>query len=155
MDAVQAHDDLRGYYIEELSVGMTAAYAKTITEADILMYAGVSGDTNPIHLNEDFAQQSMFKGRIAHGMLSSSLISTVFGTKLPGPGAIYLKQDLRFLAPVRIGETVEARVHITEIVPEKNRVVAHTVCRVGDKVVVEGQALLFVPSAPAIKAAAE
>ena len=99
---------LNGYYIEELEEGMTAAFGKTITDADILMFAGVSGDTNPVHLNEEFAQGTSFAGRIAHGMLTASLISTVLGTKLPGPGCIYLSLSLMFLAPVRDGETVRA-----------------------------------------------
>ena len=101
-----------GYFIEDLEPGMTAMFGKTITDADILMFAGVSGDTNPVHLNEEFAIGTPFKGRIAHGMLTASLISTVIGTKLPGPGCIYLSQTLRFLAPVRAGETVRAVVTV-------------------------------------------
>ena len=99
-----------GYYIEDLEAGMSAAFGKTITDADILMFAGVSGDTNPVHLNEEFALGTAFQGRIAHGMLTASLISTVLGTKLPGPGCIYLSQTLKFLAPVRAGDTVRAEV---------------------------------------------
>jgi len=95
-----------GYYIEELEVGMTASFSKTVTEADITLFAGVSGDTNPVHLDKEFAEQTMFKERIAHGMLSASFLSTVFGTKLPGPGAIYMNQSLNFKAPVCIGDTV-------------------------------------------------
>ena len=101
---------LHGYYIEDLEPGMTAAFGKTITDADILMFAGVSGDTNPVHLNEEFAMGTPFQGRIAHGMLTASLISTVLGTKLPGPGCVYLSQNLKFLAPVRAGDTVRAEV---------------------------------------------
>ena len=97
---------LHGYYLEDLSEGMSAAFGKTVTDADVLMYAGVSGDTNPVHLNEEFALETPFHGRIAHGMLTAGLISTVFGTKLPGPGCIYVSQTLRFLAPVRVGETL-------------------------------------------------
>lgn len=93
-------DDLHGYFLEDLKVGMTSLYAKTITEADIILYAGVSGDTNPVHLNAEFAEKTIFKERIAHGMLSAGLLSTVFGTKLPGPGAIYMNQNLNFKAPV-------------------------------------------------------
>ena len=89
-------DDIHGYYFEDLSVGMSASYAKTITETDIVLFAGISGDVNPVHLNQEFASDTMFEGRIAHGMLTASFISTVLGTKLPGPGCIYLRQDLRF-----------------------------------------------------------
>ena len=133
-----------GYFIEDLSPGMTAVFAKTVSEADITMFAGISGDTNPVHLDETFAEQTMFSGRIAHGMLSASFISTVFGTRLPGPGCIYLRQDLRFKAPVKAGETVEARVTVREIQSEKKRVVFDTVCSVGGKVVLEGDATLMV-----------
>ena len=112
---------LNGYYIEDLTEGMTAAFGKTVTDADVLMFAGVSGDTNPVHLNEEFAIGTPFGGRIAHGMLTASLISTVFGTKLPGPGCIYLSQTLKFLAPVRVGETVRAEVTIKSIDRERRR----------------------------------
>ncbi|WP_422364997.1 MaoC family dehydratase [Pelagibius sp.] len=135
-----------GYFLEDLSVGMTAVFAKTVSEADITMFAGISGDTNPVHLDESFAEQTMFSGRIAHGMLSASFISTVFGTRLPGPGCIYLRQDLRFKAPVKVGDTVQARVTVKEIVAEKKRVVFDTVCSVGEKVVLEGEATLMVSS---------
>ncbi len=145
MDAIPAAEDIHGYYFEDLSVGMTASYAKTVTETDIVLFAGISGDVNPVHLNQEFADDTMFEGRIAHGMLTASFISTVLGTKLPGPGCIYLRQDLRFLAPVRPGDTVHAQINITDVNPEKKRVFAHTVCRVGDTPVVEGDATLFVP----------
>ncbi len=139
-------DELHGYYLDDLKVGMTAVYAKTITDADIVLFAGISGDINPVHLNHEFASETMFEGRIAHGMLSASFISTVIGTKLPGPGAIYLSQTLKFKAPVRAGDTVQARTTITEVVPEKRRVAMRTVCSVGDKVVIEGDALVMVPA---------
>jgi 3-hydroxybutyryl-CoA dehydratase len=138
--------ELHGLYLEDLKVGMTAVYAKTVTEADIVMFAGISGDINPVHLNHEFASETMFEGRIAHGMLSASFISTVIGTKLPGPGAIYLSQNLKFKAPVRAGDTVQARTTITEIIPDKRRVAMRTVCSVADKVVIEGDALVMVPS---------
>lgn len=133
-----------GYFIEDLSPGMTAIYAKTVTDADITMFAGISGDTNPMHLDESFAEQTMFSGRIAHGLLSASFISTVFGTRLPGPGCVYLRQDLRFKAPVKAGDTVEARVTVKEIQADKRRVVFDSICSVGDKVVLEGEATLMV-----------
>ena len=146
MNALPEADGIHGYYFEDLSVGMTASYAKTITETDIVLFAGISGDVNPVHLNEEFATETMFEGRIAHGMLTASFISTVLGTKLPGPGCIYLRQDLRFLAPVRPGDTVHSQITITDVNAEKKRVYAHTVCRVGDTSVVEGEATLFVPN---------
>jgi 3-hydroxybutyryl-CoA dehydratase len=135
-----------GHFIEDLSVGQSASYTKTVTEADIVKFAEVSGDNNPVHLDEAFAQSTMFKGRIAHGMLSAGFISTVIGTKLPGSGTIYMSQTLRFKAPVRIGDTVTATCTITEIIPEKRRAVLTTVCKVGDTVVIEGEALVMVPA---------
>lgn len=136
--------ELHGYYLEDLTVGMSESYAKTVTEADIVLYAGVSGDTNPVHINQAFAEKTMFKGRIAHGMLSAAFISTVLGTKLPGPGAIYVSQNLKFKAPVYIGDTVEARATVKEVITEKRRVILETVCLVNDKVVLEGEAMLMV-----------
>lgn len=139
------NDDLMGYTIEDLSVGMSAVFAKTVTEADIVLFAGISGDINPVHLNHEFATETMFEGRIAHGMLTAGFISTVIGTKLPGPGAIYLKQSLNFKAPVRAGDTVRARVTIREVIPEKRRIVMDTVATVGETVVLDGEALILVP----------
>ena len=141
-------EEMHGYYLEDLSVGMSAVFGKTITEADIQTFAGVSGDTNPVHLHEEFAAATMFKGRVAHGMLSASFISTILGTKLPGPGCIYVSQNIQFKAPVRAGDTVTARATITEIIPEKRRVVLKTVCTIGDKVVIDGEAVALVPNRP-------
>ena len=146
MDAMQPQSDLHGYFIEDLTIGMTASYAKTITETDIVIFAGISGDNNPLHLNEEFASESIFKGRIAHGMLTAVFISTVLGTKLPGPGCVYLNQEVRFKAPVRPGQTVNTKVTISDIIQEKKRVIAESVCWVGDKVVVEGTSMLLEPS---------
>ena len=140
-----AMDDRHGYFFEDLSPGMSAVFSKTITEADLLMFAGVSGDTNPLHLDEEFASRTMFESRIAHGMLTASLVSTVLGTKLPGPGAVYVSQAVRFLAPVRVGDTVVARAVVREILPEKHRVKLATSCQVGDKLVLDGEAVLMVP----------
>jgi 3-hydroxybutyryl-CoA dehydratase len=139
-------DELHGFYFEELTVGQTALYAKTITETDIVLFSGISGDVNPVHLNHEFAMDTMFEGRIAHGMLTASFLSTVIGTKLPGPGCIYISQNLKFRAPVRAGDTVQARATITEVFPDKNRIAMKTVCTVGDLVVVDGEALIMVPS---------
>lgn len=138
--------DLNGYYFEDLNVGMSAAFAKTVTEADIAAFAGVSGDFNPVHVNEEFAKDTLFKGRIAHGMLSAAFISTVFGMKMPGPGCIYVSQSLKFKAPVRIGDTVTAKVEVTATVPEKKFVTFKTTCSVAGKTVVDGEATLMVPS---------
>ncbi len=144
--------ELHGYYIEDLEPGMTAVYSKTVTDADIALFAGVSGDTNPVHLNQDFAASTMFKERIAHGMLSASFISTVFGTRLPGPGCIYLSQTLNFKAPVMIGDTVVARVTLREVNKDKKRIIVDTVCSVGDKVVLDGEARLMVASRARLQA---
>lgn len=141
-------EELHGYYLEDLSVGMTNIFTKTVTETDIVTFAGISGDTNPVHLNENYAQSTMFKERIAHGMLSAGFISAVLGTRLPGPGCIYLRQSLNFLAAVRIGDTVTARATVTELDEKKRRVTLQTVCSVGDRVVVEGEALMMVSRKP-------
>jgi len=145
-DTQASFEEFYGYRFEDLEVGMSAAYGRTVTDADILMFAGVSGDTNPVHLNEELAAASMFGGRIAHGMLSAGFISTVLGTKLPGPGSIYLSQTLKFKAPVRIGDTVVARATIVELTPEKRKAKFRTVCTVAGKVVLEGEAEIMVPA---------
>jgi len=134
-----------GYDIVQLHPGMVAEMGRTVSEADILAFAGVSGDTNPVHLDAEFAAQTQFKERIAHGMLSAGFISAVLGTRLPGPGAIYLSQALRFRAPVHIGDTVVARVTVKEVIAEKRRVVLETVCLVGETTVVEGEAVVYLP----------
>ncbi len=138
-------EELSGFFFEDLEVGMTAAYARTIGPADLVMFAGMSGDTNPMHLNEEYAQQTMFAGTIAHGMLCSSFISTVVGTRLPGPGCVYVSQTLKFKAPVRPGDTVTARATVTKLIPEKSRAVLETICTVGEKVVISGEAEVLVP----------
>ncbi len=136
-------NELAGYDIEDLEVGQTATFAKTITEADIVLFAGASGDNNAVHINEEFAQTTPFKGRIAHGMLTASVISAAIAGRLPGPGTIYLRQNLRFKAPVRPGETVHATVTVKEVMREKGRVTLNTVCTVGGKVVIDGDALVM------------
>tara|TARA_B100000123_G_scaffold120827_1_gene89172 strand:- start:1707 stop:2168 length:462 start_codon:yes stop_codon:yes gene_type:complete len=137
---------LEGLYLEDLEVGLAASYAKTVTETDIVMFAGLSGDTNPVHLNDEYARTTMFEGRIAHGMLSAGFISTVLGTRLPGPGTIYLSQNLQFKAPVRIGDTVTAKVIVREIIAGKKRAILETNCYVGDRCVISGEATVMVPS---------
>ncbi len=125
---------------EDLAIGRTASLGKTITEADILMFAAVSTDTNPVHLDAEAAKASVFGERVAHGMLSAGLISAVLGTRLPGHGTIYLGQTLRFRAPVKIGDTVIATVEVTALDPAKRRATLKTTCAVGDKLVIEGEA---------------
>ena len=139
-------NELNGYDIEDLEFGMSASFAKTITEADIVMFAGVSGDNNALHINEEFAASTHFGGRIAHGLLTASLISAAVANRLPGPGTIYLGQNLSFRAPVRPGDTVHATVRVKEVVREKDRVVLETICRVRDKVVIDGEALVMTTS---------
>ncbi len=133
------------FAFEDLEVGMEASVAKTVSEADIVSFADVTGDRNPVHLDEGYATATMFKGRIAHGMLSAGYISAVFGTKLPGPGAIYVSQTLNFKAPVRIGDEVVAQVKVTELVAAKRRARFGCVCLVNGKPVLEGEAVLMVP----------
>ena len=147
MDDVRVgKQDGTGYSLEDLSVGMTDAYVHIVSEADVVRFADVSGDRNPVHLDEAFARTTRFKGRIVHGMLSASFLSTAIASRLPGPGTIYLTQNLSFRAPVRIGDRVEARVTVTDIIREKARVMLKTVCRVGETVVIDGDALVMVPA---------
>lgn len=131
--------------IDEMKVGETAEMSKTVTETDIALFAGVTGDFNPVHIDAVAAAQSMFGERIAHGMLSAGFISAVLGMRLPGPGSIYLSQSLRFTKPVRIGDTVTARVEVVEVIATKRRIRLATTCRnQHGEVVVEGEALLMV-----------
>ncbi len=143
---LDAFEEIHGYYIEDLEPGMRASYARTVTEADIVLFAGISGDFNPLHLNREFGERTQFGGCIAHGMLTASLISTVVGTKLPGPGAIYMSQDIRFTAPVRAGDTVTARAVVTEVDRARRRCRLRTECVVKGEQVVVGEALLLVPA---------
>ncbi len=135
-----------GKTIEELSVGQSARFSKTITEADVYLYAGISGDFNPAHVDEEFAKKTFFKTRIAHGMLTASFISTIIGTLLPGPGSIYMRQEVNFVAPVKIGDTVTAIVEVAEILNEKKRVRLKTTCvNQAGTTVVDGEALVSPP----------
>jgi len=142
-----------GYYLEDLEVGMAATFAKTVTDADVILFAGISGDSNPVHMDHEFAKDTMFKGRIAHGMLTASFISTVLGTRLPGPGCVYISQNLKFRAPVRIGDTVRTRVTVTSVDRERGRVALETICKVGDTEVISGEAVLLVQRRPVTEAA--
>ena len=138
-----------GKTVDELKVGDVAEFSKTISETDIYLYAGITGDLNPAHINEEHARKTFFKTRVAHGMLLAGLISTVAGNQLPGPGTIYVKQELNFLAPVRIGDTITARAEVIEIINKKNRVRLRTSCLNQDgTTVLDGEALVSPPKAP-------
>lgn len=143
-DVVSQH----GYYFEDLHIGMEASHAKTITEADIETFADLSGDDNPLHLDADFASKTKFKERIAHGMLTASLLSTVIGTKLPGPGCIYISQSLNFRAPVKIGDDVVATARLTELIADRRRAILACSCAVNGTTVLDGEAVIMVPRRP-------
>lgn len=130
---------------ESIEIGMTAQYSQTITDADIKSYAGLSGDHNPVHIDEAYAADSRFKKRIAHGLMSAGFFSALFGTKLPGPGCVYVSQTLNFKRPVYINDTVTAIVTVTNVDPKQRRVFFETVCRVGSKSVIDGNAEIYVP----------
>ena len=137
---------MKGKTVHELKPGDYAEFSKTLSESDVYLFAGITGDFNPAHVNEHYAQGTFFKTRIAHGMLTASFISTVMATLLPGPGTIYMKQDLRFLAPLYINDTVTASVEILEADVEKNRVLLKTQCKNQEgKLLVDGQALVSPP----------
>lgn len=136
-----------GKTINELKIGDKDYFEKTITETDVYLYAGITGDFNPAHINQVASEKTIFKGRIAHGMLTAGLISAVLGTKLPGPGTIYLGQELKFTKPVRIGDTIKAEVEVVEIIPEKNRVKLKTICtNQNNEAVLEGMATVLAPT---------
>jgi 3-hydroxybutyryl-CoA dehydratase len=138
-----------GKTIDQIKVGDAAELTKTVSETDIYLYAGITGDFNPAHVNETYAQTTFFKTRIAHGMLTAGFISAILGTKFPGPGTIYLKQELSFMAPVMIGDTITAKAEVVEVVAEKNRVRLKTTCtNQQGKMVLDGEALVLAPKAP-------
>lgn len=134
------------YAIEELKPGMSASVSNIVSERDVTLFGEISGDTNPVHFDEAYAKTTIFKGRIAHGVLALSYISAVLGMKLPGPGTIFLSQTTRFKAPVRIGDTVTTICTVREVIPEKRRVIFDCICKVKDTVVVEGEATVMPPS---------
>jgi 3-hydroxybutyryl-CoA dehydratase len=136
---------LHGLYFDELTVGQSAEMMRVVGSADIEAFAEVSGDTNPVHLDEAYARGTTFGGRIAHGMLSAAYISAVLGTRLPGPGAIYLSQQLRFRRPVKIGDPVVARVTVKALDEKRGHATLTTVCEVNGKTVVDGEAVVMVP----------
>ena len=139
---------MAGKSIDQIKVGDAAEFTKTVTETDVYLYAGITGDLNPAHINEAYAKGTFFKSRIAHGMLTAGFISSILGMQLPGPGTIYMRQSLSFLAPVRFGDTITARAEVVEVIAEKNRVRLKTTCTNQDGIVVlDGEALVSPPKA--------
>ncbi|MGQ5523407.1 MaoC family dehydratase [Chitinimonas sp. PSY-7] len=132
-------------FFEDITMGQTASFRKTVTEADIVLFAGITGDHNPVHTDEEYARNTPFGRRVAHGLLTSSLVSTVLGNQLPGPGTIYMSQSMRFMAPVFIGDTVTASVEVIALDKAKRRVTLATRCSVGGNIVLEGEALVKAP----------
>ena len=143
----------RTLYFEDLSVGLRETIAKTVKNEDVIGFAELSGDHNPIHLSEHFARKTRFGGRIVHGLYTASLISAVIGMRLPGPGAVYISQTLNFLGPVKIGDVIDVSVEVVELTEKGRRVRLQCECRVGDKLVVEGQGVLSVPPNPKLRPA--
>jgi len=139
---------MKGRTIDTIKVGDAAEFTKTVTETDVYLYAGITGDLNPAHINETYAAGTFFKGRIVHGILTAGFISAILGMQLPGPGTIYTSQSLKFLAPVRMGDTITARVEVVEVITEKNRLRLQTTCRNQEgTVVLDGEALVSPPKA--------
>jgi 3-hydroxybutyryl-CoA dehydratase len=135
-----------GYTIDQLEIGQRASFSKTVSETDVYLFAGITGDFNPAHVNQAYAEKTAFKNRIAHGMLSAGFISTVIGCQLPGPGTIYVSQSLKFTAPVAIGDTITATAEVVEILAERKRVRLRTVCtNQDDREVLVGEALVSPP----------
>ncbi|EOZ9154697.1 MaoC family dehydratase [Citrobacter freundii] len=133
------------YKLEDLRVGMSASYSQTITDSDIKSFAALSGDRNPVHMDEEYAASSRYKKRIAHGMFSTSFFSALFGTKLPGEGCVYVSQNTKFRKPVYIGDTVVATVEVKDIDLEKRRIFFNTYCKVGNSKVITGEAEIYMP----------
>jgi 3-hydroxybutyryl-CoA dehydratase len=145
--------ELQLLYFEDLTVGMVEKLSKTVSAADVVGFAELTGDRNPVHLSEHFAAKTPFGTRIAHGLYTASLISAVLGTRLPGPGAIYISQTLNFRAPVKIGDMVEVVVEVAELVLERRRARLTCTCSVAGKVVLDGEALVKVPARPPVNQA--
>ncbi|MNK76769.1 (R)-specific enoyl-CoA hydratase [compost metagenome] len=131
--------------ITEIEIGMKASYSQTITDSDIKAFAGLSGDHNPVHVDSEYAAKSRFGKRIAHGLMSAGFFSAIFGTRVPGPGCVYVSQNLNFLRPVYIDDTVTAEVEVTKVDQEKRRISFDTICRVKGKKVITGSAEIFIP----------
>jgi 3-hydroxybutyryl-CoA dehydratase len=145
---VPVHTISSGYYFEDLVMGMSEALMRTVMADDVVGFAKLSGDNNPVHLSDHFAARTPFRERIAHGLYTASLISAVLGTRLPGPGAVYISQSLNFRAPVRIGDVVTARVEVSALETAKNRARLACECVVDAKTVLDGEAIVMVPSRP-------
>ena len=142
---------MKGKTIQELQVGQSARFSKTVTEADVYLFAGISGDLNPAHVDEEFAKKTFFKTRIAHGMLTASFISTIIGTMLPGPGSIYIRQEVNFLKPVQIGDTVTAVAEVAEVMTDSKHVRLQTFCtNQRGEIVLDGQAIVSPPRRPVV-----
>lgn len=136
--------NMSGISIDEIFVGKKASVSKTISESDVYTFAGIVADFNPLHVNEEYATQTRFEGRIVHGMLTASFISTVFGMLLPGEGAIYCGQTLKFLAPVHIGETIIAEAEVIKVIPEKRLFISKTIVKLSDgTIVIEGEGTMM------------
>ncbi len=133
------------FSIDEISIGMEVSYSQTVTDADIKSFAAVSGDKNPVHMSDEYAGGSRYKRRIAHGLMSASYFSGLFGTKIPGPGCVYVSQLLLFKRPVYLNDTVTATVTVKDICIEKRRIFFKTVCKVKNKIVIDGEAELYIP----------
>lgn len=131
--------------LEKIEIGMEVSYTQTITDGDVKAFSGISGDKNPVHMDDEYAKNSRYKKRIAHGMLSASFFSALFGTKIPGEGCVYVAQSLRFKRPVYLDDTVVASVTVTNVDLKKKRVFFQTVCKVNNKIVIDGEAELYVP----------
>ena len=141
---------MTGKTIEQIKLGDTAYFSKTVSESDVYLYAGITGDLNPAHINEAHAKNTFFKTRLAHCMLTAGFISNILGMQLPGPGTIYMRQSLNFLAPVRFGDTITAKVEVVEVIAEKNRVRLKTTCTNQEgTVVLDGEAMVIPPKAKA------
>lgn len=134
-----------GLDIEEIEVGMIASYSQTITDSDVKFFSGISGDKNPVHMSDEYAQNSRYKKRIAHGLLSASFFSSLFGTKLPGEGCVYAAQNLQFKRPVYIGDTVTASVEVVRLDIQRRRVFFKTICKVKNRIVIDGDAEIYIP----------
>ncbi|MDP7343768.1 MAG: MaoC family dehydratase [Alphaproteobacteria bacterium] len=155
MNQATSDGGLTSHCFEDLEVGMRGEYRRVISQADVELFARVSGDVNPLHLDEAFAGRTMFEGRIVHGMYSAAMISTVIGTRLPGPGCVYMSQNLRFLVPVRAGDEVVASAEVIELFAGKRRARLETLAQVGETVVVSGEALILVPTRAQLKVLAQ
>lgn len=145
MENSEKTKEIKGLYFDDIDVGMSEQFSKIISDDDIVQFADVSGDVNPLHLDETYAKGTVFKQRIAHGMLTASFLSTIFGTKLPGPGCIYVSQSLNFRRPVKIGDEVIAQAHVKEVLSDQCRVIMECSCTVNGKTVLDGEAVLMVP----------